>query len=113
MTSIETNETGELKIKGINLKEQQDFSFNYIVMAVSLTSLQATNPSAIKFKPELSSLKKQAINSVSFNQNVARVYFEVNHRFWLKDSKTAMTIIDIDTSWIEDHSACCQQKRLF
>ena len=49
--------------------------------------------------------QKAVIDHIQYNYSTARIYFEFNHRFWLSQTqKTAMTITDNPTVWIEDHT---------
>lgn len=106
VSQIKENQNNKLVVS-VNFEgEKKNLEFDYVVMAVPLPSLQIQNDRSIKFKPSLPKQKYDAINKILYNQNVARIYFEVGTKFWLEDNPdTAMTIADRATSWIEDHTA--------
>ncbi len=82
--------------------------FNYIVMAVPLTALQSHGTQPIQL-PDLPQERVDALNAIRSCESIARVYCEVDDRFWCKKPpypSTAMTITDHPTLWIEDHTAC-------
>lgn len=89
-----------------NIKPQV---FDYVVMAVPLSSLQKKNKQSIKL-PNLPKKQSDAINTVPYNQSVARVFCEVDKRFWSGEFKTAAVTTDKITFWIEDHTAAIDVK---
>ncbi len=78
-------------------------SFDYVVMATPLSALQSHHQRAIQL-PNLPSNHRNAIDAVNYNQSIARVYCEVNKRFWEPQRPTAAVITDRATCWIEDHT---------
>ena len=78
-------------------------SFDYVVMAVPLSALQSQHHLAIQL-PDLPEKHREAIDAISYNQSIARVYCEVDKRFWAP-LNTAAVITDSATCWIEDHTA--------
>lgn len=106
VSQIKENENNKLVISINSEDKKKKLEFDYVVMAVPLSSLQVHNDNSIKFKPPLPKQKHDAINNISYNQNVARTYFEVGSKFWSEDSPdTAMAITDRATFWVEDHTA--------
>lgn len=89
----------------INQGGEQIIEFDYVVMAVPLSALQHT----ISFEPPLPGDYQAVIKSIPYNNSIARVYYEYEHRFWRKQADvTAMTIQHKPTVWIEDHTSHCQ-----
>lgn len=109
---IKENEDNKLVVSINTGNQKKKLEFDYVVMAVPLSSLQILNDRCIEFKPPLPKEKYEAINKIPYNQNVARIYFEMGSKFWSEENPdTAMAITDKATFWVEDHTAHLQNKK--
>jgi|GEM_PF-5442448 len=111
VTHIKTTHDGKFNVVLSGNHAEKHAPFDYVVVAVPLTALQLQSKLHIQFEPPLPKEKTDAINGISYNRNVARIYFEESSRFWLKDSPTANAITDSETLWIEEHSAYASEKK--
>lgn len=96
-------------------KQRTLLEFDYVVVATPLSAFQKRvekcNENCIEFEPSLPEDRRKAVENIQYNCSIARIYFEFNNQFWLDDKeKTAMTIINKPTIWIEDHTNYSESK---
>lgn len=98
-------ENNQWKISFTNQTETE--FFDYVVMATPLSMLQPKNPDAIKL-PDLPEERRNMLNEIPYAQSMARVYCEVDQRFWKTDAaatvNNANVVTNQPTFWIEDHT---------
>jgi len=83
--------------------------FDYVAVCTPLSALQKSNlkeqkENYIKFEPPFDKSRRETIDNINYNKSIARIYYEFKDRFW-ENKKTAMTITNNETIWIEDHTA--------
>lgn len=101
-----SKENEKTKITCKTLSDTKVFMTDMVIIATPISALNPSLEKSIQFAGFDVSKKLSAIQQIKNNTSVARVYFELENRFWLNDNPaTGMVITDHKTLWIEDHTA--------
>lgn len=104
VTAIEPDRIRRWKI---TVESNEPVYADLVILAVPVTALQSSNPKRIRI-PSIPPSYQTVLDKIKTCQSIARVYCEVDKRFWYDKPlarNSGMLITDRQSLWVEDHTA--------